>query len=82
MSRVEKLKKIRLAGIVLMILGFILGLLVFTTDPMTSTFKTYFYTGTVIFEIGALMYFAYEVFVPEFWRGEWVPGPEQEYPPE
>jgi len=82
MSRVAKLKRIRRVGIGLIVLGTILTLLIFTTEPLTSQFKLYLYSGTIIFELGALMYFAYEVFVPEFWRGEWAPGPQSEYPPE
>lgn len=82
MARVAKLKKIRHAGVGLIVIGGILALLIFNTEPLTSAFKMYLYIGTILFEIGALMYFAYEVFVPEFWRGEWAPGSEQEYPPE
>lgn len=82
MSRVAKLKKIRQVGIGLMLFGAILTLLIFTTKPLTSQFKLYLYSGTIIFELGALMHFAYEVFVPEFWHGEWAPGPQNEYPPD
>ena len=82
MGRVETLKKIRYIGLTLMIIGVIIGLLVFGTEPLTTSFKLYLTTGTVIFVVGSLMFLAYEVFVPEFWRGEWAPGPGHEYPPE
>ncbi len=82
MARVEMLKKIRMVGLGLIVIGIIFGLLLFATEPMSSTFKTYLYVGTFFIEIGSLFYFAYEVFVPEFWKGEWTPSPDQPYPPE
>ena len=81
MSRAEKLRRIRYVGLVLMVVGTIIGLFVFTTTPLSSAFMTYFTVGTSIFIIGSLLFMAYEVFVPEFWRGEWAPGPGHEYPP-
>jgi len=81
-GRKEKIKKIRYTGIALMVIGTIIGSLIFTTSPMSSAFMMYFGIGTLIFIIGSLLFMAYEVFVPEFWRGEWAPGPGHEYPPD
>ncbi|RLG75213.1 MAG: hypothetical protein DRO14_04830 [Thermoprotei archaeon] len=82
MGKAEKLKKIRYMGLVLMLVGTIIGLFVFTTAPLSPAFMAYFTAGTAIFIVGSLLFMAYEVFVPEFWRGEWAPGPGHEYPPD
>jgi len=82
MASVEMVKKIRMIGLGLFVIGVILALLLFTTEPMSNTFKVYLYVGTFFVELGSLFYFAYEVFFPEFWKGEWTPSPDQPYPPE
>ncbi|MEM0244146.1 MAG: hypothetical protein QXV93_05450 [Zestosphaera sp.] len=80
-KKAQMLKRIRRAGIFLMIIGFLVGgLLTFTTEPKTSEFTLYTGFGAAIFCLGALMTFGYEVFVSEFWKGTWVPGPGHEYP--
>ena len=82
MGRVSRLRKIRIAGLVLMIIGAFIGLMIYLTAPLTTTFVTYYTTGSSIFIIGSLLFMAYEVFVPEFWKGEWAPGPGHKYPEE
>ena len=80
-KKAQRLIKIRRTGIVLTVIGFLVGgLLVFTTEPKTSEFTIYTGLGTLIFCLGALMTFGYEVFASEFWKGTWVPGPGHEYP--
>ena len=80
--RASTLKKIRYSGLALMVIGAIIGLMIFATKPLTPQFLTYFVSGTLIFIVGSIMFMAYEIFVPEFWRGEWAPGPGHEYPPD
>lgn len=82
MSRKEKIKKLRLAGLALMILGTVVAVAIFTTKPVSLEFQMCYGLGTLIFMIGSLMFFGYEAFVPEFWKGVWAPGPGHEYPPE
>jgi len=80
-KKAQRLKMIRKIGVALMILGFLIdGLLLFTAEPGTTMFVMYSGLGTLIFCLGALMTFGYEVFVSEFWKGTWVPGPGHEYP--
>ena len=80
-KKAQRLIKIRRTGLVLMIIGFLVGgLLVFTTEPKASEFIIYTGLGALIFCLGALMTFGYEVFASEFWKGVWVPGPGHEYP--
>ncbi len=80
--RARTLKIIRGIGVALMVIGFLVGLGIFTTEPLSPAFLRYFAIGTGIFMLGSLLYMGYEVFVPEFWRGEWAPGPGHEYPPD
>ncbi len=82
MSRAEKLRRLRILGAILMGVGTIICLMIFQTEPLSAAFKLYFAAGTAVFIVGSLFYMAYEVFVPEFWRGEWAPGPGHEYPPD
>jgi hypothetical protein len=80
-KRIETIKKLRRAGLALQVLGTIVaGFLIYSAHPGEVLFYTLAGVGTLIFCLGALMYFAYEAFIPEFWKGTWVPGPGHEYP--
>ena len=59
MGRAEKLKKIRYTGLVLMLVGTVIGLLVFTAPPLSPVFMTYFTTGTAIFIVGSLLFMVF-----------------------
>lgn len=82
MVKTSTLKKIRLTGVILMVIGTIITLTIFGTEPMTTSFLQRLTAGTIIFLIGSTLFMAYEIFVPAFWRGEWAPGPGHEYPSE
>jgi len=82
-KRIETIKKLRVAGLALQVLGTIVaGFLIYLTSPGEALFYVLAGIGTLIFCLGALMYFAYEAFIAEFWKGAWVPGPGHEYPPD
>jgi hypothetical protein len=81
-NRGKKYKLIRYSGLVILLIGLVIVLFIFQYPPMSSGLYWTFGIGSIIFLIGDLMVIGYEIFVPEYWKGEWSIGPDHRYPPE